>query len=421
MRNRLSKTQRLAIYDNFKSGTNSATYDENGQVLYSPQEKRRLKIKKILLRTLFVVVPLAVLAGIIYLPQLFVSDEPKNPLVFRANKNSWSSFEEYLSENRDKDFDGDGVSNYIESENGSSPFSQDTDKDGLLDDADAAPSKAGNEIFSTLASDGATYKDPYKINGVILWADNKNAWTHGAVIPIQEGYRFTSFCGWASFPDEGYAYQYTNGRHQKLKFREDINAWYISCDCTVVFVDEQPENTYLINLAGWSFYSRNGLGKFLAWLLPERGWFTACEMWLDDTFIDATRNTYVDFSEPSISKLSPERYTSYSDKLTDVAEVYALIDDGYYVLTSLMSEENGESIVVVYGYTHDGNLVAADPYNKDNSCIIYINACCSRAIDKQNNITENSWFEFYGGGFSSKYGDLIGFFSAISSDGRVYE
>ena len=258
--------------------------------------------------------------------------------------------------------------------------------------------------------------DPYEINGVILWPDSKEAWALGAVIPVDAGYQFTNFKGWAKFPGGKYAYQYVNGKHTILKHKDSANAWYIDQDCTVVLVDEKPENTYQISFFGNSTYMRNWLGSFLSALLPEKGWITGETMWLDDTFVDTRTNVYAKYQKSDVSNLPVSRFATYSEQLNDLAEVYAFIDDGKCVLATIMSEEYGEAIVEVYGYTADGNLIIADPQLKSVNGVLEMKICCSRALDKDNQVVERSWFEFRGCGFDSRNGDLIGFYSVIGGE-----
>lgn len=416
MRNPLNKRLRQKMYENFKSGPNSAVYDDAGNVIAEKKKKERQKYYKFLKILIPIISVFLVLAGIVYLPQFLIEDEAANELIFKADLEKYDEFLKYLDGKRDSDFDGDGVSNYIESQWGSNPYSKDTDHDGVFDGTDNSPCSHDDVLYTSLLTQGADIDEPYEINGVILWPDDKNSWALGAVIPVQNGYQFTNYRGWAKFPSGKYAYEYSDGKHTILKQKKDANAWYIAHDCKVVLVDDRPENTYKVSFFGKSTYLRNGTGELLAWLLPEKGWITAETMWLDDTFVDTRSNTYSQYQKANTSYLDTARYKYYTEQLTDLAEVYAIIDRGDYVLASLISKEHGESIVEIYGYTNDGDLIVADPQIKSINGILRVTARCSRALDKNNRIVENSWFEFSGCGYDSANGDLIGFFYASNKE-----
>lgn len=422
MRNILNKAQRREIFKNFNVGPNSAMYDSAGNVIAKTGKfKTRRFIKKIkklkkLKKLIIVTSVVLALAGAIYIPQLFIEEVRKNELIFTSDKGRYAAFLKYLDLKRDADFDGDGLSNYLEAQQRSNPFSNDTDHDGVLDSFDKNPCERDETLLTILTMQGADIEEPYAINGVILWPDNEEAWSLGAVIPVQSGYQFTDFQGWAKFPSGKYAYKFAGGKHTLLDYKQNANAWYIEEDCVVVLVDEQIENTYLISLFGYETYMRNSFGAFLAKVLPDKGWIAGETMWLEDTFVDTSDNIYAKYQTTNITQLDDSRYSTYSNKLDDLADVYRFIDQGDCVLASLMSEDHGETIVEVYGYTKSGDLIVADPHSKSTNGVIFIQANCSRALDKNNNITENSWFEYYGCGYDSSNGDLIGFFSVLSKE-----
>lgn len=416
MRSHIDKQRRREIFENFRVGPNSAVYDEHGNVIMDPKEKNKQILFKVLKIAVPIIVVLLILSGIIYLPQFFVSDQKPNELVFETNKKQYEALQSYLKEKPDADFDNDGLINYEEIRFGSNPFSSDTDRDGICDSIDKNKCTKDNAIYNSLVAQGDNMDDPYEINGIILWPDSKDAWALGAVIPVETGYRFTNYKGWAKFPTGKYAYQYIDGKHTLLKHKESANAWYIDKDCTVVLVDEKPENTHLISFFGHSTYMRGGFGSFLAAVLPNRGWISGETMWLEDTFVDTRTNVYAKYQRVEISNLPDSRFATYSESLSDLAEVYAFIDKGKCVMASVMSEKHGEAIVEIYGYTADGDLIAADPQVKTTAGTLEIKVCCSRALDENGQIKERSWFEFKGCGFDSDNGDLIGFYSVVGGD-----
>lgn len=411
MRNNRKNAFFKNVLENFRTENSAPMYTASGDIIYT-QKKTNLKWLAIILPIIAVI---GVIAGVIYLPQLFIADTRDSELITDANPAAHTEMLQYVKTYSDEDFDNDGLSNFEELEAKTDPFFNDTDKDGVLDGYDQAPLKKNDTLYSSILSIGASMKTPYQINGVILWPDNKEAWTYGAVIPVRNGFQFTGFSGWAKFPDGQYAYQYIDGRHTLLKHNEKADTWKIEKDCVVVLTDKQPENTYLISFFGNETYMRNGFGKFLSWLLPERGWITAKTMWLDDTFVDTSNNTYAPYQKVGPSTYDITRYGQYSKSLTDLAEVYDLIDSGHCVLASLMSEQHGETIVEIYGYTSAGHLIVADPQIKSANGLIRIDARCSRALSSSGELTENAWFEYYGCGYDSQKGDMIAFFSTISN------
>lgn len=415
MRNKRKNTFFKNVLENFRTENSAPMYTTSGDIIYTQ--------KKLNLKWLAIVLPIAavigVIAGIIYLPQFFIPDTRESNLIADTNPAAHTEMLQYVKTYSGEDFDKDGLSNFEELEAKTDPFFNDTDKDGVLDGYDQTPLKKNDTLYNSILSTGASIKTPYEINGVILWPDNKETWTYGAVIPVRNGYQFTGFSGWAKFPGGKYAYQYIDGRHTLLKHNEKANTWKIERDCVVVLTDKQPENTYLISFFGNETFMRNGFGKFLSWLLPEKGWITAKTMWLDDTFVDTSNNTFAPYQKVGPSAYDATRYGQYSKSLTDLAEVYDLIDNGYCVLASLMSEQYGETIVEVYGYTNAGNLIVADPQIKSINGIITIDACCSRALTFSGELTENAWFEYYGCGYDSHKGDMIAFFSTINNKGEL--
>lgn len=415
MRRNSNKAFHQKLFDNFRNTSNSPVYDSRGDVIY--QRKVRIN-RKLLITSIVIASILLVLSGIIYLPQLFISDALPNEPITTSDKDAYMDVLQYVREHGGDDFDKDGLSNYKELEAKTDPFFNDTDKDGILDGHDHNPTKKNDTLYNAILSTGNSIKTPYQINGVILWPDNKNAWTYGAVIPVRNGYQFTGFNGWAKFPEGKYAYQYVDGRHTLLKHNEKANTWKITKDCVVVLMDKQPENTYLVSFFGKETYIRNGFGKFLSWLLPEKGWITAKTMWLDDTFIDTSSNTYAPYKKQDSLPYLTSRYGQYSKTLKSLSDVYHLIDTGHPVLASIVSEERGETIVEIYGYTYAGHLIVADPHIKSANGILTIDVRCERALSPDGKITENSWFEFYGCGYDSLNGAMISFFStADSKDG----
>ena len=408
MRNKLKNKLGSSMYDNFAGGNGAPIYDSSGRVIRSKREKRKKMVTKIIIISLV----FAVLGGVIYLPQFFMKSDNKGKLIMEPDRYAYTDLVTYVKNHSGDDFDKDGLNNYSEYTAGANPFDPDTDRDGMPDGSDSEPLSAGDYLYRAILSKGNDMKTPYEINGVILWPDNKGSWTNGAVIEVQSGYQFTNFEGWAKFPDGKYAYQYVDGKHTILPYRESANAWHITQDCVVVLTDNKPEDTYEISLFGNKFYLRNQVGKALSAILPDAGWICASTMWLDDTFVETKPYTYSNFTKVDVSQYHGQYYNAYSKDLAALSEVYELIDNGYYVLASLMSEDAGECIVEVYGYTYSGDLIVADPMRKSSSGLLEIDVCCSRYLSDTNVVTERAWFEYAGCGYDSTQGALISFFAA---------
>ena len=396
-----------AIFENFSRETHQAMYDEKGRVIdYNKKRKRTNWIPLVVAGGIF-----AVLCGIIYLPQVFIEKNIRGELIMNPNTSGYLQMQEHLENNKGKDFDSDGLINMDELSQGSDPFFPDSDKDGLFDGADSRPLVTDKNLESIIRAQGTTRKDPYSMNGVILWPDDNESWIHGAVIETKEGFQFTGFSGWAKFPEGKYAYQYIDGKHTLLPYRENANAWHITKDCVVVLTDEKPKDTYRIKLFGWETYLRNGFGEFLSWILPEEGWVTCEKMWLDDTFVDTKTNTYTTFKKVNPNSFGESRFEKYSKSLNELADVYRYIASGKYVMASLLSEEHGECVVEVYGFTESGNLIVSDPQLKSNFGILNVEICCSRAVNEDGTVGEHGWFEYFGCGYNSYAGDKIAFFA----------
>lgn len=414
MRNK-NKPLTKAIFDNFAGSSQKPIYDEKGNVIkYNKSRFSRFNWKPLVIIASF----LLIICGLLYLPQLFMHDDLRGEFIMTPNAAGYTQMQKHLENNKGEDFDSDGLKNLEEIEFGSDPYFSDSDRDGVIDGLDNNPLSKDKTLDNAILAQGTTRKDPYSMSGVILWPDNYDSWIHGAVIETQEGFQFTGFKGWAKFPSGAYAYQYVNGKHQLLPYRENANAWHITQDCVVVLTDNKPENTYRIRLFGHEFYMRSGIAEALNWLLPERGWITCEKMWLDDTFVNTNTNIYTTFKKTNPYSSGDIRFEKYSKSLDSLADVYQYISSGRYVLASLMSEEYGECIVEIYGFTETGNLIVADPQLKTNFGILNIEVCCSRILNSDGSVGEQGWFEFYGCGYNSFEGDMISFFGVEQKDGE---
>lgn len=400
------------IFYNYATATHSALYDAQGN---SIREHNKGPLSKLAKPIVITATTVAIVIGALYIPQVFMDDDP-GELISTPNASGWQQMYDYLLLHKGDDFDKDGMTNWDEIQAGSDPYFPDSDLDGLFDGKDDEPNKKGKELENAIITGGTTRKDPYSMNGVVLWPDNKEAWLHGAVIETQGGYQFTNFKGWVKFPSGTYAFQYVDGAHTLLPYRADTNTWHITEDCIVVLRDTIPENTYCVSLFGSSFYVRNSwIGDVLDFLLPQKGWLTCQKMWLDDTFIDTQNVTYAPYQKVS-SLSSGTYYSKYNKNLDALAKVYQTISNGSPMLVSLQSEEYGECILEVYGFTQAGDLIVADTQLKNNAGVLTIDIKCERTVEDDGTIGTYGWFEFYGCGYSSYEGARIAFVSMPNAD-----
>lgn len=386
-------------------------YTSAGRVVRRGLSRRN----KVILAVCCVVLVFGAIAGVIYLPQFKKVPVSNGYPIAATNATAWSALQSYLAAHPDEDFDGDGLTNAEELTSKTDPYFQDSDFDGVMDKQDTKPMSKGNAVLNTMKASGEDIDTPVAMNGVILWPDDNKSWARGGVIKVQTGYQFTNYKGWAKFQTGGIAYQYVDGRHTPLSYRKDIDAYYIEQDCLVVLEKTEKEMTYLISFFGHHSYMRGKLGKFLASALPDRGWITGRAMWLDDTFIDVGVNTKLPCVPLDITTEDESRFAFYSSDLMDLSNTYAWIDAGYYVFASLISEDMGEMIVAVYGYTYDGNLLVMNPATGSSKSVLIITAHCGRCLTPDNKVSQFSYFAFRGCGYSSADGDMISFFSAIPS------
>lgn len=364
------------------------------------------------LNVFITIVCIVVLLLAIYLPQFFIYEDQTGKQLIESNFSSLSDWQSYIQCHKDADFDGDGLKNYKEIEIGSDPYNTDTDKDGIADGFDSSPLTPDNGVEKHLISQGKTPTDSFNMNGVLLWADNKQSWVNGAVIEVPTGYQFSKFKGYAKFPTEKIPYQLVNGKHTPLKKHPETNAWKITQDCIVEFYEKEPESTYELSFLDHSIYINTAIAKALAAILPDTGWLTGQRMIVNDTFVSTQKNTYAEYSNVIRKDFPEKRFEAFGNRLSDLAAVYRHICDGEIVMVSLMSEKIGETVLVAYGYTPDGDLIVAAPSDKNIVGKLSFDICCRKSIDSQTgNIETTSFFEFAGCGYSTINGDKLSFWT----------
>lgn len=369
----------------------------------------------------------------IYVPPLFYHTSTDNTVPITPDVSAIKTYQTYLKDHPDADFDKDGLSNALEAENGTNPWKSDTDNDGITDYAElyvteTSPVNASSALVKQVANDDkkndTSLSTPYKIDDIIFWPDDYKSKTFGGVVRTMWGYRFCNYTGWVRFPEKVYAYGYKNGKHYELQHRENEDAWYIGSSDEIRLYNEQISFVHCLKIPfiNTIYFDDNGFGRFLTKILPDkRGIFTCYKASTLDTQTETEDNVMATLRCPFINRDDPSRFGQNMNTLKDLSWVRKLIEADQCVAVSLYSSNAGESIGIVYGYTKDGNLLVADePLNPVGELSIVEE--CARRMDKDGKIAQDSWFEFSGLGFDSvKYGDRISFFSSTitESDSEV--
>lgn len=388
--------------------------------------RQKKKIPKALLITVGV---LLVLVCILYLPELFYSlgdkDTGKGTYFTTPDVVALRNYTEYSRDYPQEDFDGDGLTNEQEEQYGTSPRRVDTDGDGVTDYAElfvyeTNPLKQDSGLYNAFlvedAENGGTATSPYRIGNVILWADNYNYKAYGCVIETLNGYRFTNFQGWAEFPEGNYAYQIVDGKHVLLGKREAENAWRIENSNEVVLYDEPLDMVNELKIVGLgSFYLEDDFwGNLLSAILPDHAGPITCDTKARiDTWVDARDEVTAPIEKIKYDTSDLSRYGRNQNRLTDLAQVYQILQDGDSVLVALNSVYDGEIIAEVYGYDADGNLLIANADTLKPVGTLSIEPKAKKIMDENGNFSQLEYFDFYGLGFDSRVqSDTIAFLAA---------
>ncbi|WP_024859198.1 hypothetical protein [Ruminococcus albus] len=331
----------------------------------------------------------------------------------------------------DEDFDGDGITNSYEILSKTDIFSDDTDGDGFGDKVELAlntdPVKADPLIKAVKKKDkaeGKTISDPYKDDGVILWADSYEDKANGYVIKDKNGYYIRNFKGWAQFPETLHKYVYNyNTKAQKLekmKYRKVEDAYYINKDSYIVILDNKPKYKYTFSAFGTNYKLKNAFfGNTLAFVLPAKGkTYLKCQK--TPLFSDSeSKNIITDVKVLKYTNDFKDRMTKNTNTAADLSSVLKFIESNKCVYVSLFGPEEGESVGIVYGYTPEGDLLVADPETGDYSGKIKIKLKARKIVDENNEIGKLIYFDFTGLGFDSEKGSRINFFGTETSDDYV--
>ena len=177
----------------------------------------------------------------IYLPPLLLeapddSYRPSLDLTASADRQAMEEAQTYLRNNPEADFDGDGLSNEAEIAVNTGVYLRDNDNDGVTDYAElnlteTNPCIPDEAILSFVinadAKTGNTVNTPFKVNDVVMWADDYPTKARGSVLQLADGsYVFYRFQGWAQFPAGNYAYKVAGGTQTELK-KSDAGYFYI--------------------------------------------------------------------------------------------------------------------------------------------------------------------------------------------------
>lgn len=351
----------------------------------------------------------------VYMPTFNVKKiEEKNDFVAKLDETAIKRIDDYLKDNSDKDFDTDGLTNGDELKYGSNPFNVDSDLDGISDGAEikihnTRPLEKDDTILylvdDILKSNKLQVNTPYKINDVIMWADDLESRARGTFVNTLNGYRFCNFKGWVQFLQNGYPYQIDkNGFHKELKYREKENAYYVDSENEIILYENPIEFKTIITLFNTRYYTN---AKFLKKIFPEENsWFTVKDIAVQDIGKKEIDSTVIDGKTfPKLSN-SPKRFGKNTNSFNDLLKTYQSIKAGKPVVISLQSLNKGELLALVYGYTYDGNLLICDQNSNDLGILrVTSRGAITQAIDGE--LKQREWFDFYGLGFDSNNNDKI--------------
>ena len=374
--------------------------------------------KKVGLSFLIVI---CVVFSVLYLPPLFHSDgTDADQAVLSMNRAAIKEYKTYLKNNPDADFDGDGLSNALEDEYKTEVWNVDTDADGISDYAELYVTETSPVDSSTILLDevrdsdekeGRTLDTPYKIDDVIFWPDDYQSKAYGAMVRTLHGYRFFNYKGWVRFPGNISAYGYRDGVHYELKYRKAEDAYKIESTDEVRIYENPLDIVYQAEFpfAGKVQLEESFWTKMMDVVFPEKGGFFNCRKVTSADLMEKEEDVTAQLETPLINLSDDARFGKNNNTLKDLSWLRKMIESGKCVAASLYSDNIGEAVAVLYGYTADGSLLVAD---KDLNPVgrLTILECSQKYMDKEGTIGQRSWYEFEGLGFDSGKGDRISFF-----------
>lgn len=395
-------------------------YHLNGE--FEKAGKRKYHISKGLYIPLLLFLMLVL---ILHGPPLLFQSQGQNvdeSVMLSADANAVLEAAQYLKDNPDEDFDGDGISNEEEGRRGTDPYRMDTDGDGITDYAeiyllDSNPLVYGDSLIALtrqqMEENQQQINSPYEQHNVILWPDDIESRAFGAVVRTLNGYRLCNYCGWAQFPEGSYVYEVTDGIHKELK-RNNEGAVYLSEPNILVEAYSSPlDMVYDISFCGQSFYIRNTfVGDLLSFLLPSHGpaLISIQKKASIDLDPDIRQGIEVERKAQKHGDAYAERFGRNHNTLTDLSQVYNRLLNGNAVLASLFSQTAGESQIIIYGFTFSGALLITDAGTLKKTGQLKITERASRLYNAKGEWVIHEWFTFEGMGFNSEYGDRISFY-----------
>ena len=402
-------------------------YDSNGRVIRMGNEALRKKIG----------ITILIIAGlylVFYFPGIFMKDKDKinNVYVKDPDIESVKIFKDNLAKSGDSDFDGDGLSNSSETEYGTNPYERDSDYDGVDDyyevyvaktDPQKADKNALIEFQKSLdEKNGNSVDTPYKCNNVIMWADDYTSKAYGGAIETPKGFHFNNFSGYVQFPKGNKIYAYTNdkGKYKLLDYNEDNDVWYIDEYHNVEIFNQEIEEITEYEFFGKPVYAKhNFFGSIMTFLLPRKGIISAEKKTRED--VEPTTAGIVTATNYDISydKTNGDRFSQNTNSLQDLQFVRTMIDSDRCVEVSLYDLNDGEFRGIIYGYTQNNELLVADETTLKHIGTIYVDVIGTKGVDKDGNYGINTYFNWYGLGFSSNSYDLISFFAVADEKSNI--
>lgn len=405
------------------------TYGTTGKI-------EKVEISRVKKVGLIIGIVLAVLALIIYLPQLFIKDEAKEAKYTKIEMDSTKIkvIEDAISKAPSGDFDGDGIDNSREITEGTSPWNIDSDGDHLSDYYEIYISKTDPTKYDdgymekkqkeADEAEGKGAETPYRMENVILWANDYSSKAYGGIIKTTSGYHFNNFSGYAQFPEseDGYVYSVNNGVHKLLPHREEENAWKISGDTNIEIYPEELPMTNELKLFGANFYlRRNPVSNFFESILPNKGLVISMQKKAEiDVDPDVSEDMTTDIQPAVYDEENQGRFTVNSNTMANLQYVREAISTGKCVIVSLYNDKDGEIIGIIYGYSHKGELLVADSKTLQPAGTIDITEYGYKLLDKDETIGYYTYFDWSGFGMGSEQGDRISFFALTNgSNGNM--
>ena len=393
-------------------------YSTTGKVI-TPELQKRKKIRR---TTLSVIAAILIL---IYVPGFFMTNKKAAPSRVSTDTSAIRLNNSILRSSPDDDFDGDGLTNGVEMEKQTNPWDIDTDRDGLMDSyevniANTDPVRQDNNIIDMQTrldkEKGKSVSSPYKIDNVILWAEDYTSKAKGSVVETLKGYRICGFNGYAQFPDSKgkYAYKIEDGVHKPLEYREKEDVWRVSDGDYIELFNEPLEVVVRLGFLNWYTYVESSkLTDAIAFILPDKGIITAKKMMKIDAEPDTTQGEVANVARPDFDSNDTYRFTVNTVSLDNYKYVLSTIKDNKCcVAVSLYNRNAGEYIGVIYGYDKNGDLYVADIETLKPSGKIIVTEKARKIVDGQGAIISQIYFDWEGLGFSSGNGDRISFFAA---------